>query len=366
MNKLICVVGMTGSGKSVISDELVKKGFKFLRFGQLTLDTLKEKNMEINEENERFVRENLRKEHGMGAFAKLNIPKFDKLLEEGNVVGDGLYSWEEYKILKEKYGKNLIVLGVYSPPELRDERLEKRKLQSNDLDLRNRPTTKDQSKSRDYAEIENIDKGGPIAMADYLIDNTKDINFLLKQLDEILKKIIPENKIYKNEFNSDFLGRENYLSWDEYFMGVAILSSQRSKDPSTQVGACIVDEDKKIVGTGYNGAPRGIEDNDFPWSKEGDFMNTKYAYVCHSGLNAILNSTKESLKNCTMYVSLFPCNECAKAIIQSGIKKVVYISDKYSDVPAFMAARRLFEMAGIEMIKLNTKVDAIKLNFERV
>ena len=144
-------------------------------------------------------------------------------------------------------------------------------------------------------------------------------------------------------------------------MGVALLSAQRSKDPSTQVGACIIDEDKKIVGTGYNGAPRGIDDKDFPWAREGDFVNTKYAYVCHAELNAILNSTKESLKNCTIYVSLFPCNECAKAIIQSGIKKVVYLSDKYSGTPASIVSKKLLKMARVKTIKLETKINEIKL-----
>ena len=118
------------------------------------------------------------------------------------------------------------------------------------------------------------------------------------------------------------------LSWDEYFMGVAKLSSLRSKDPSTQVGCCIVNENKKIVAVGYNGMPLGCNDNDFPWSvKEGSLENTKYAYVVHAELNAILNSTQQ-LKGCTIYVSLFPCNECSKAIIQSGIKEIVYMSDK--------------------------------------
>ena len=158
--------------------------------------------------------------------------------------------------------------------------------------------------------------------------------------------------------------RKDYLSWDEYFMGVALLSAQRSKDPSTQVGACIVDEEKRIVGTGYNGAPRGIDDKDFPWSREGDFLETKYAYVCHAELNAILNSTKESLKDCTLYVALAPCNECAKAIVQSGIRKVVYLSDKYKDVNAFMAGKKLLEMAGVEIVQMKTKIDAIKLNLE--
>ena len=159
----------------------------------------------------------------------------------------------------------------------------------------------------------------------------------------------------EKENEEKFLGRKDYISWDEYFMGVSILSAKRSKDPSTQVGACIVDEDKKIVGVGYNGSPRGIEDEDFPWEREGDFMNTKYAYVCHAELNAILNSTKENLKGCTMYVAMSPCNECAKAIVQSGIKKVVYLSDKYKDTSSHKASRKILEMSGVFLEKLKPK-----------
>ena len=122
--------------------------------------------------------------------------------------------------------------------------------------------------------------------------------------------------------------RNDYISWDEYFMGVAILAGMRSKDPSTQVGACIVDNDNKILSQGYNGLPRGCSDDEFPWDREGDMLETKYPYVVHAELNAILNSRGTSLVGSKIYVALFPCNECAKAIIQSGIKEVVYLSDK--------------------------------------
>ncbi len=189
MNKLVCIVGMTGAGKSIVSDKLVEKGFGFLRFGQITLDIVKEKGLEPNEENEKKIREGIRKEHGMGAFATLNIPKFDGLLKKGNVVGDGLYSWSEYKILKKKYGEKLIVIAVYSPPELRYQRLEKRLLQSNDVNLRNRPATRENAIARDYAEIENIEKGGPIAMADFTIINDSKIENVYLQLEKILAKI---------------------------------------------------------------------------------------------------------------------------------------------------------------------------------
>jgi dCMP deaminase len=131
-------------------------------------------------------------------------------------------------------------------------------------------------------------------------------------------------------------------------MGVAILSSKRSKDPSTQVGACIVNKDKKIVGIGYNGFPHGINDDEFPWGKEGDYIDTKYPYVVHAEPNAILNSTT-SLVGCSIYVTLFPCCECAKLIIQSGIKEIVYISDKNACDDTTIASKRLFEAAGVKL-----------------
>lgn len=139
------------------------------------------------------------------------------------------------------------------------------------------------------------------------------------------------------------------LSWDEYFMGVAKLSGLRSKDPNTQVGCCIVNQNKKIVAVGYNGMPIGCNDKDFPWDvKEGSLENTKYAYVVHAELNAILNSTQQ-LSGCTIYVSLFPCNECSKAIIQSGIKEIVYADDKYFGTPSFIASRRMLEASGVKV-----------------
>ncbi|WP_319756633.1 dCMP deaminase family protein [uncultured Sphaerochaeta sp.] len=141
--------------------------------------------------------------------------------------------------------------------------------------------------------------------------------------------------------------RKDYLSWDEYFMGVAVLSSLRSKDPSTQVGACIVNTDHKIVGVGYNGFPIGVDDDDIPWEREGEWLETKYPYVCHAELNAILNAISSNLKGCRLYVGLFPCNECAKAIIQSGIKEVVFLSDKYSEADNTKASKLMFDKTGV-------------------
>ncbi len=152
--------------------------------------------------------------------------------------------------------------------------------------------------------------------------------------------------------------RKDYISWDEYFMGVALLSAMRSKDPHTQVGACIVNQKKRIIGIGYNGFPYGVEDDTFPWVKKGDWLNTKYPYVVHAEPNAILNSTV-SLDNSTLYVTLFPCNDCAKLIIQSGIKELVYLEDKYHDQDSFTASRRMFDSAKIIYRKME-KID-IKL-----
>ena len=144
--------------------------------------------------------------------------------------------------------------------------------------------------------------------------------------------------------------RTDYISWDEYFMGIALLSAQRSKDNSSQVGACIVSQDNKILSMGYNGMPIGCLDDDMPWEREGEPLNTKYMYVCHAELNAILNhaSGTGSLKGARIYTTLFPCNECAKALIQSGISKVIYYCDKYADTDSVKASKRMFKMVGIE------------------
>ena len=145
--------------------------------------------------------------------------------------------------------------------------------------------------------------------------------------------------------------RKDYISWDEYFMGVAKLSGMRSKDPNTQVGCCIVSQDNKILSMGYNGLPTGCSDDVFPWGREGDDpLETKYVYTVHSELNAILNYRGGSLEGAKLYVSLFPCNECAKAIIQCGIKKVIYADDKYADTPSVKASKRMLKASGVEFV----------------
>jgi dCMP deaminase len=157
--------------------------------------------------------------------------------------------------------------------------------------------------------------------------------------------------------------RTDYISWDEYFMGVALLSAKRSKDPSTQVGACIVNQKNKIVGAGYNGLPAGCDDDSFPWEKQGEFLQTKYPYVCHAELNAILNNIGMDLHGCRIYTALFPCNECAKAIIQSGITEVIYLSDKYAGSDASVASKKMLETAGVNSRKVVFQSQQIILSF---
>ena len=148
--------------------------------------------------------------------------------------------------------------------------------------------------------------------------------------------------------------RKDYIGWDEYFMEIAKLSARRSKDPNTQVGACIVSNDNRILSIGYNGAPNGFHDDCMPWEREGENLYTKYYYVCHAEMNAILNyrGSKKELEEAKIYVDLFPCNECAKLIIQSGIKEVIYLSDKYDGTETNTASKMLFKTCGVKYRQL--------------
>ena len=156
--------------------------------------------------------------------------------------------------------------------------------------------------------------------------------------------------------------RTDYISWDEYFMGIALLSAMRSKDNSTQVGACIVNDQHRILSIGYNGMPNGCDDDDMPWERSGDTsLDTKYPFVCHAELNAILNSALQNFNNCTLYVTLFPCNECTKAVIQSGIKRIVYLDNKYADTESTKASVIMLEKCGVSFEQYNPTERSIVL-----
>jgi dCMP deaminase len=157
--------------------------------------------------------------------------------------------------------------------------------------------------------------------------------------------------------------RTDYISWDDYFMGIALLSARRSKDPGTQVGACIVNDRHKILSVGYNGMPIGCSDDDFPWEREGAPLDTKYPYVCHAELNAVLNNIGFSLDGCTIYTPLFPCNECCKAIIQSGIRDVIYISDKYANTDGVRASKKMMDHSGVRYRRLVTSLETLTISY---
>jgi dCMP deaminase len=157
--------------------------------------------------------------------------------------------------------------------------------------------------------------------------------------------------------------RTNYIMWNEYFMGIALLSAMRSKDPNTQVGACVVDDSNKIIGIGYNGFPIGCSDDELPWCNSSSSPNdTKYPYVVHAEVNAILNSTK-NLKNAKIFTALFPCNECTKVIIQSGIKEVIYLSDKYAQTDSVKASKKMLDLAKVKYSQFKTELKEIKIQF---
>lgn len=161
--------------------------------------------------------------------------------------------------------------------------------------------------------------------------------------------------------------REDYLEWSEYFMATAFLAAKRSKDPCSQVGACIVNEYNVIVGIGYNGMPKGCHDDNFPWTKESkNDLDNKYLYVCHAELNAILNKNSVDVKNCSLYVGLFPCNECAKVIIQSGMKEVIYMSDKHAKKITTIASKRMFDAAGVNYRQFVPKNRKIVIDFDEI
>ena len=195
----------------------------------------------------------------------------------------------------------------------------------------------------------------------------KKFSFYSLSVTKVFKKTILYDIILcndnENKSGSDTVKRRDYISWDEYFMGVSLLAAKRSKDPNTQVGACIVDSNNIILSTGYNGFPYGCSDDDYPWEREGE--ETKYNYGVHAELNAILNARGKNLKGAKLYVDLFPCNECAKAIIQSGIAEVVYLYDKYAGTAATIASKKMLTSAGVKLTQFTTGKDSITLEFKK-
>jgi dCMP deaminase len=344
--EIIAVVGMCGSGKSIVSDFLVKKGYKFLRFGQITLDEVKRRGFSSNErydveKYEKHIREGFRQKYGMAAFAILNKKKIDELLKKGNVVIDGLYSWSEYKFLKKTYGEMLRVIAVIANPEKRYSRLDQR--EKIDEKMRFRPMTKEQAMSRDYAEIENIEKAGPIAMADIIIENNGN-------KDELVDKL---RKIFSDNPNR----RPN---WDEYFMEIVKSVSSRATCDRGRT-ACVIVKDKRILCTGYVGSPIGLPHCD----EAGHLYETRYdangkktehcIRTIHAEQNAIAQAARYGIPidGATIYMKLEPCFWCVKQMINAGIKRVVCLK-RYHGAEL---SRKALKEAGVRLDVLSEELE---------
>ncbi len=316
-------MGLTGSGKSEITNILESEDYSRIRFGDITEDLLKKEGKEINEINEKAMREGIREKYGMAAYAKLNFPKIKSNVDEGKkVVIDGLYSWEEYKLLKEEF-PDLFIVSVQASPQTRYSRLAGRDI---------RPLTNQEAISRDLAEIENINKAGPISMANHTILNEGSKEELKTNLMKVLGKE-PKRK---------------RLDWDEYFMNLATNASTRSTCDRKYVGASIV-RNKTILSTGYNGSIRGLPH----CSDEGHMMDNNHCVATvHAEANAIIQAAKNgvNIDGATIYTTASPCWNCFKLIANSGIKRIVF-GELYRDPRIYEFSRK----AGIELVDMSRK-----------
>ncbi len=345
---IIGITGTLGAGKGTVVEFLKQKGFKHFSVREFLIKEINKRGLPVNRDNMVLVANQLR---------KMNSPSYiiEQLYEQakkagGDCIIESIRTPGEVEALKEKGG---VLLAIDADPQTRYVRIVTRQSETDNVSYDEFLENEKREMFSQDPNKQNLSKC--IEMADYVLDNNKGVEELHKQVEEIYNKIISRDaqKITK---------RKDYISWDEYFMGVAVLSAMRSKDPNTQVGACIVDEHNHIIATGYNGFPIGCSDDVLPWEREGEKLKTKYPYVVHAEQNAITNATKD-LNGCRIYVPLFPCNECAKLIIQSRIKEVIYISNKYALLDEFVASRKILEMAGIKLRQYSPENKQLILDF---
>jgi len=330
---IIGITGYNASGKDSVAEYLEKKGFKHYSLSDIIRDELKKKKKTLSRENLIEEGNNLRKKYGPSILAKKTI---EKITSEKNYIITSIRNKQE--VLELNKLDNYILIKVISPIKDRFERIKSRNRIGD-------PKTIGELQKKELQEESSNQNNQQLHLASRLanvtINNNSDLNTLYNKIELFLKDWEPKLSITKK--------RKDYIDWDTYFMEIALLSAKRSKDPNTQVGACIVDQNKKIIGIGYNGFPIGCDDDELPWARTAKNINdTKYPYVVHAEANAILNSTK-ILKNAKIYVALFPCNECAKLIIQSGIKEIIYLDDKYSETDSHKASKRMLDMAKIKL-----------------
>jgi len=344
---IIGITGTIGAGKGTVVEYLLKKGFKHYSVRQFLISEISKRGLNVNRESMVSVANDLRAHYGPSCIVEQLYSRAKK--EGGDAVIESIRCPGEVEALNGK--KDFVLFAVDADIETRYARIIERKSSTDRISFDEFVNQEGREMSSNDLFKQNLKRC--IEMANYSFKNDWTIEELHKKVAAVLEKI-----------SGGVSKRKGVLSWDDYFMSIAILSAQRSKDPSTQVGACIVDSSKKIIGVGYNGFPIGCSDDELPWAREGDFLDTKYPYVCHAELNAILNSVGRNLSGSSIYIALFPCNECAKAIIQSGIKEVVYLSDKYSELKEYKASRRMLEMAGINLRQLVPQTDSLNISLK--
>ncbi len=346
---IIGITGTLGAGKGTVVGFLKERGFVHFSVRDFLIEEIKKRGLDVNRDNMVLVANDLRQKNGAAyiveeLYRRAIRKGCDAVIESVRCVGevealrgkDGFVLWAVDADIESRYARIVERGGCTDKVSFQEFVLqEEREMMNKDINKQNLK--------------------GCIEMANVRIRNDWTV-------EELKGKVFRELDKIKGKIGFGTGKRKDVISWDDYFMSIAVLSSYRSKDPNTQVGACIVDSNKKIVGVGYNGFPIGCSDDDLPWNAKGDFLDVKYSYVCHAELNAILNSVGRDLFGCSIFVYLFPCNECAKAIIQSGIKEVVYLSDKYAELDMTKASKKMFKMSGVKTRKFSPKMKSVVIS----
>ncbi len=349
---IIGLTGTLGAGKGTVVDFFKEKGFEHFSVREFLIEEIKKRGLSVNRNNMVLIANQLREMHSPSFIVEQLYEKAKN--KKGDCVIESIRTTGEVEALKKK--ENFYLIAVDAEPQIRYSRILTRQSETDNISYDEFLENEKREMFSNDPNKQNL--SACIKMADFVLNNDKNLEELYKQVEEIYQRILSENKSKTGK-------RKDYISWDEYFMGVAMVSAMRSKDPSSQVGACIVNEKNHIVATGYNGFPIGCSDDELPWKREGEKLDTKYVYVVHAEANAITNATVR-LDNCKIYLAMHPCNECTKLIIQSRIKEVIYISDKYAHLDEYKAAKKMLEMAGVKTRQFIPKHKHLIIDFDKI